>query len=98
LIIGSSFWLAQYHTLQKEIERKRRHNIAAGVDAIAGILPNGDKEKYKGQILFRAVEYLQQLQRDTVRIPELESREKQLKEQLDKATANMPGFQATRIT
>ena len=60
-------------------------------------MPNGDKEKYKGQILFRAVEYIQQLQRDTGRLPDLEAREKQLTEHLEKATANMPGFQAARI-
>lgn len=83
--------------MQKEIERKRRHNIAAGVEAIAGILPNGDKEKYKGQILFRAVEYMQQLQKDTVRLPELEARNVQLEDQLEQATSNMPGFQGARI-
>lgn len=67
------------------------------MEAIAGILPNGDKEKYKGQILFRAVDYMQQLQRDTARVPELEARQTHLEEQLSKASNNMPGFQGARI-
>ena len=67
------------------------------MEAIAGILPNGDKEKYKGQILFRAVEYMQQLQRDTTRVPELETRQTHLEEELARATSNMPGFQGARI-
>jgi hypothetical protein len=45
----------------KEVERRRRATINEGIQNLANLIPGG--EKNKGRIIQRAVEYIQELQR-----------------------------------
>lgn len=65
--------------LHKEIERKRRENINNGLNALVEAIPQLAKEKHKGKILEKAVEYIRALQS---RVPTLEERVNELQLQL----------------
>jgi len=58
--VGSPEWHAQRKSSHKEVERRRRETINEGINELAKIVPNC--EKNKGQILQRTVTYIQQLQ------------------------------------
>ncbi|RHZ45253.1 hypothetical protein Glove_682g51 [Diversispora epigaea] len=57
--VGSEEWHRQRRENHKEVERRRRDTINAGINELAKIVPGC--EKNKGSILNRAVQYIQQL-------------------------------------
>ncbi|QKX61090.1 uncharacterized protein TRUGW13939_08236 [Talaromyces rugulosus] len=60
--VGSPEWHALRKNNHKEVERRRRETINEGINQIAQLVPNCDKNK--GAILQRAIEYIAQLQED----------------------------------
>ncbi|PKY33427.1 hypothetical protein RhiirB3_420529 [Rhizophagus irregularis] len=57
--VGSEEWHRQRRENHKEVERRRRDTINAGINELAKIVPGCSKNK--GSILNRAVQYIQQL-------------------------------------
>jgi bHLH factor len=57
--VGSEEWHKQRRDNHKEVERRRRETINDGIAQLAQVVPNC--EKNKGNILARAVQYIQQL-------------------------------------
>ncbi|KAL1967668.1 hypothetical protein VTN77DRAFT_2925 [Rasamsonia byssochlamydoides] len=57
--VGSPEWHALRKNNHKEVERRRRETINEGINQIAQLVPNCDKNK--GAILQRAIEYIVQL-------------------------------------
>ncbi|OKL64200.1 hypothetical protein UA08_00271 [Talaromyces atroroseus] len=57
--VGSPEWHALRKNNHKEVERRRRETINEGINQIAQLVPNCDKNK--GAILSRAIEYISQL-------------------------------------
>ncbi|CAJ0921342.1 6551_t:CDS:2 [Entrophospora sp. SA101] len=57
--VGSDEWNRQRRENHKEVERRRRDTINAGISELAKIVPGC--EKNKGSILNRSVQYIQQL-------------------------------------
>ncbi|KAI7827063.1 hypothetical protein BC939DRAFT_395157, partial [Gamsiella multidivaricata] len=57
---GSEEWHRQRRDNHKEVERRRRETINAGINDLAAQIPNPDKNK--GAILRQAVKYIQGLQ------------------------------------
>ncbi|TPX35145.1 hypothetical protein SmJEL517_g02367 [Synchytrium microbalum] len=57
--VGSEEWVAQRRQNHKEVERRRREAINDGINELAKLVPEG--EKNKGRILQRAVTYIQEL-------------------------------------
>ncbi|KNC98704.1 uncharacterized protein SPPG_06382 [Spizellomyces punctatus DAOM BR117] len=57
--VGSEEWLRQRRENHKEVERRRRETINDGINELAKLIPEG--EKNKGRILSRAVQYIHQL-------------------------------------
>lgn len=57
--VGSPEWHALRKNNHKEVERRRRETINEGINQIAQLVPNCDKNK--GAILQRAIEYISQL-------------------------------------
>ncbi|KAI8906885.1 hypothetical protein EDD86DRAFT_210039 [Gorgonomyces haynaldii] len=61
---GSQEWVKQRKETHKEVERRRRETINAGITELAKLVPG--EEKNKGRILQRAVQYIHELhQRET---------------------------------
>ncbi|KAH8702382.1 putative HLH DNA binding protein [Talaromyces proteolyticus] len=60
--VGSPEWHALRKNNHKEVERRRRETINEGINQIAQLVPNCDKNK--GAILQRAIEYIAQLQEE----------------------------------
>ncbi|KAF7716726.1 Basic-region helix-loop-helix (bHLH) transcription factor [Penicillium ucsense] len=60
--VGSPEWHQIRKNNHKEVERRRREAINEGINQIARLVPNCDKNK--GAILQRAIEYICQLQDD----------------------------------
>ncbi|KAL1974554.1 hypothetical protein VTN31DRAFT_4758 [Thermomyces dupontii] len=60
--VGSPEWHALRKNNHKEVERRRRETINEGINQIAQLVPNCDKNK--GAILQRAIEYIVQLQEE----------------------------------
>ncbi|KAB8349671.1 hypothetical protein FH972_023689 [Carpinus fangiana] len=60
--VGTDEWHKVRKDNHKEVERRRRETINEGINEIAKIVPGC--EKNKGQILARAVQYIQKLQDD----------------------------------
>ncbi|ODV72745.1 Cbf1p CYBJADRAFT_112975, partial [Cyberlindnera jadinii NRRL Y-1542] len=56
---GSADWHKQRKDNHKEVERRRRENINAGIKELAMLLPSA--ETNKSQILQRASEYIKRL-------------------------------------
>lgn len=57
--VGSDEWLRQRRENHKEVERRRRETINEGINELAKLIPEG--EKNKGKILSRAVQYIHEL-------------------------------------
>ncbi|KAF9365202.1 basic helix-loop-helix protein [Mortierella sp. NVP85] len=57
---GSEEWHKMRRDNHKEVERRRRETINAGINDLAACIPNPDKNK--GQILRQAVKYIQSIQ------------------------------------
>ncbi|TGZ76473.1 hypothetical protein EX30DRAFT_312406 [Ascodesmis nigricans] len=57
--VGTEEWHKQRRDNHKEVERRRRETINEGINELAKIVPNC--EKNKGSILQRAVQYIMQL-------------------------------------
>ncbi|TPX42563.1 hypothetical protein SeMB42_g05077 [Synchytrium endobioticum] len=57
--VGSDEWLARRRENHKEVERRRRDAINDGINELAKLIPEG--ERNKGRILQRAVHYIQEL-------------------------------------
>ncbi|KAJ5280201.1 bHLH domain-containing protein [Penicillium angulare] len=66
--VGSPEWHQIRKNNHKEVERRRREAINEGINQIARIVPNCDKNK--GAILQRAIEYICQLQDERKTIEE----------------------------
>lgn len=96
--VGTAEWHRIRRDSHKEVERRRRENINRGIEALAKLLP--DSEKQKSQILTKAVEYIQRLKdREAQNIEkwalekliadqnlaELQNQNKQLKNELEQA-------------
>ncbi|KAJ5908593.1 hypothetical protein N7495_001275 [Penicillium taxi] len=60
--VGSPEWHLVRKNNHKEVERRRREAINEGINQIASLVPNCDKNK--GAILQRCIEYIHQLQSD----------------------------------
>ncbi|KAL4947628.1 hypothetical protein BDW69DRAFT_110192 [Aspergillus filifer] len=60
--VGSPEWHQVRKNNHKEVERRRREAINEGINQIARLVPNCDKNK--GAILQRAIEYINQLHED----------------------------------
>lgn len=99
--VGSDEWHKVRRDNHKEVERRRRETINEGINELAKIVPNC--EKNKGSILQRAVEYIAQLKGNEERaiakygqdkmlmegvVNELTTSVDSLKHQLDEATRN----------
>ena len=69
------------HSLQKEVERRRRGNINEGINELGRIVPSGSGEKAKGAILSRAVQYIHHLKENEARNIEKWTLEKLLMDQ-----------------
>ena len=68
--------------LQKEVERRRRGTINAGINELGMIVPNsGSGERAKGAVLSRAVIYIRQLKENEARNIEKWTLEKLLMDQ-----------------
>ncbi|KAG0001228.1 basic helix-loop-helix protein [Modicella reniformis] len=59
-VAGSEEWHKMRRDNHKEVERRRRETINAGINDLAACIPNPDKNK--GQILRQAVKYIQSIQ------------------------------------
>jgi len=59
-VSGSEEWHKMRRDNHKEVERRRRENINAGINDLASVIPNPDKNK--GAILRQAVKYIQTIQ------------------------------------
>ncbi|KAG6836495.1 hypothetical protein H0H93_007524 [Arthromyces matolae] len=70
-----------HHSVQKEVERRRRGNINDGINELGRIVPNGTGEKAKGAILSRAVQYIHHLKENEARNIEKWTLEKLLMDQ-----------------
>jgi bHLH factor len=57
--VGSDEWLKQRRANHKEVERRRREIINEGINELAKLIP--EDEKNKGRIIARAVQYIQRL-------------------------------------
>ncbi|KAG4098736.1 hypothetical protein H8356DRAFT_1670386 [Neocallimastix lanati (nom. inval.)] len=57
--VGSDEWLKQRRANHKEVERRRRETINEGINELAKLIP--EDEKNKGRIIARAVQYIQRL-------------------------------------
>lgn len=66
--VGSPEWHQIRKNNHKEVERRRREAINEGINQIARLVPNCDKNK--GAILQRAIEYICQLQEEKKHIDE----------------------------
>ncbi|KAL5337160.1 hypothetical protein BJX70DRAFT_252133 [Aspergillus crustosus] len=66
--VGSPEWHQIRKNNHKEVERRRREAINEGINQIARLVPNCDKNK--GAILQRAIEYINQLHEDKRQISE----------------------------
>ena len=58
-LIGSEEWTNARRLSHREVERKRREKINSGINELATLIPNG--EKNKGKVLRRAAEYIRYL-------------------------------------
>ena len=68
--------------MQKEVERRRRGTINAGINELGLIVPNsGSGERAKGAVLSRAVVYIRQLKENEARNIEKWTLEKLLMDQ-----------------
>lgn len=65
---GSEEWHRIRRDNHKEVERRRRENINHGINDLAAVIPNSDKNK--GQILRQAVQYIQTIQEAQVKMME----------------------------
>uniref|UniRef100_A0A060T8I3 ARAD1D03784p n=1 Tax=Blastobotrys adeninivorans TaxID=409370 RepID=A0A060T8I3_BLAAD len=77
--VGSAEWHKQRRDNHKEVERRRRENINRGIERIAQIVPDCDKQK--SQILKRAYEYIEKLKAAESANMEKYALEKLLREQ-----------------
>ncbi|KAG0021584.1 basic helix-loop-helix protein [Entomortierella chlamydospora] len=59
-VTGSEEWHKMRRDNHKEVERRRRENINAGINDLASVIPNPDKNK--GAILRQAVKYIHTIQ------------------------------------
>ncbi|KAF9209062.1 hypothetical protein BGZ49_006471 [Haplosporangium sp. Z 27] len=59
-VTGSEEWHKLRRDNHKEVERRRRENINAGINDLAAVIPNPDKNK--GAILRQAVKFIQAIQ------------------------------------
>ncbi|KAF9114683.1 basic helix-loop-helix protein [Mortierella sp. AM989] len=59
-VTGSEEWHKMRRDNHKEVERRRRENINAGINDLANVIPNPDKNK--GAILRQAVKYIHTIQ------------------------------------
>ncbi|KAJ5573881.1 uncharacterized protein N7459_008308 [Penicillium hispanicum] len=66
--VGSPEWHQIRKNNHKEVERRRREAINEGINQIARLVPNCDKNK--GAILQRAIDYICQLQEDKKNLDE----------------------------
>ncbi|KAF9105513.1 basic helix-loop-helix protein [Mortierella sp. GBA35] len=65
---GSEEWHRIRRDNHKEVERRRRENINEGINDLAAVVPNSDKNK--GAILRQAVQYIQAIQETHVKLLE----------------------------
>ncbi|KAH7032199.1 hypothetical protein BKA57DRAFT_477533 [Linnemannia elongata] len=65
---GSEEWHRIRRDNHKEVERRRRENINHGINDLAAVIPNSDKNK--GAILRQAVQYIQTIQEAQVKLME----------------------------
>ncbi|KAF9154830.1 basic helix-loop-helix protein [Linnemannia schmuckeri] len=65
---GSEEWHRIRRDNHKEVERRRRENINHGINDLAAVIPNSDKNK--GAILRQAVQYIQTIQEAQVKMME----------------------------
>ncbi|KAG0281043.1 basic helix-loop-helix protein [Linnemannia exigua] len=65
---GSEEWHRIRRDNHKEVERRRRDNINQGINDLAAVIPNNDKNK--GQILRQAVNYISAIQEAQVKMME----------------------------
>ncbi|KAG0296702.1 basic helix-loop-helix protein [Linnemannia gamsii] len=65
---GSEEWHRIRRDNHKEVERRRRENINHGINDLAAVIPNSDKNK--GAILRQAVTYIQTIQEAQVKMME----------------------------
>ncbi|KAF9132098.1 basic helix-loop-helix protein [Mortierella sp. 14UC] len=65
---GSEEWHRIRRDNHKEVERRRRENINQGINDLAAVIPNNDKNK--GQILRQAVQYISSIQEAQVKMME----------------------------
>ncbi|KAJ3050678.1 basic helix-loop-helix protein [Rhizophlyctis rosea] len=77
--VGSEEWLRQRRENHKEVERRRRETINDGINELAKLIPDG--EKNKGRVLQRAVQYILQLKQQDAANMEKWTLEKLLCEQ-----------------
>ncbi|ERF68344.1 hypothetical protein EPUS_06759 [Endocarpon pusillum Z07020] len=100
--VGTNEWHVQRKNNHKEVERRRRETINEGINEIAKIVPNC--EKNKGSILQRAVSYITELttkerswnnERATidVAIKELSERNNKMKANVEQAWAQSNKWQ-----
>ncbi|KAF9557608.1 basic helix-loop-helix protein [Mortierella alpina] len=66
LVPGSDEWHRVRRDNHKEVERRRRETINAGINDLAALIPNS--EKNKGSILKQAVRYITSIQADIERL------------------------------
>ncbi|KAG0027311.1 basic helix-loop-helix protein [Podila clonocystis] len=59
-VAGSEEWHKLRRDNHKEVERRRRENINAGINEVSALIPNN--EKNKGNILRQAVNYIKEMQ------------------------------------
>ncbi|ORY93489.1 hypothetical protein BCR43DRAFT_497020 [Syncephalastrum racemosum] len=67
-MVGTAEWHRIRRENHKQVERRRRETINEGINALAAIVPNC--EKNKGQILRSAAEYIQQLKENEAKVLE----------------------------
>lgn len=67
-MVGTAEWHRIRRENHKQVERRRRETINEGINALAAIVPNC--EKNKGQILRSAAEYIQQLKENEAKVIE----------------------------
>ncbi|KAJ3041543.1 basic helix-loop-helix protein [Rhizophlyctis rosea] len=77
--VGSEEWLRQRRENHKEVERRRRETINDGINDLAKLIPDG--EKNKGRVLQRAVQYIHHLKQQDAANMEKWTLEKLLCEQ-----------------
>lgn len=79
-IPGSEEWLRQRRESHKEVERRRREHINAGINELAKLIPNCS-ERNKGDILHKAVTYISSLKETEGRNAERWTLDKMLADQ-----------------